>query len=44
MSLWLPAGRVRGRDSRECGMDMYALLYLRWITNKDLLYHTGDST
>ena len=24
-------------------MDMYALLYLKWITNKDLLYSTGDS-
>ena len=24
-------------------MDMYTLLYLRWMTNKDLLYSTGDS-
>ena len=24
-------------------MDMYTLLYLKWITNKDLLYTTGDS-
>ena len=23
---------------REFGMDMYTLLYLKWITNKDLLY------
>jgi len=28
---------------REFGMDMHALLYLKWITNKDLLYTTGDS-
>ena len=21
---------------QECGMDMYTLLYLKWITNKDL--------
>ena len=28
---------------REFGMDMYTLLYLKWITNKDLLYTTGDS-
>ena len=28
---------------REFGMDMYTLLYLRWITNKDLLYSTGNS-
>ena len=24
-------------------MDMYTLLYLKWITNKDLLCSTGDS-
>jgi len=24
-------------------MDMYTLLYLKWITNKDLLYSTGIS-
>ena len=24
-------------------MDMYALLYFKWITNKDLLYSTGNS-
>ena len=23
--------------------DVYTLLYLKWITNKDLLYHTGNS-
>ena len=28
----------------EIGMDMYTLLYLKWITNKDLLYSTGSST
>ena len=22
---------------RECGMDLYTLDYLKWITNKDLL-------
>ena len=27
----------------EFGMDMYTLLYLKWITNKDLLYSTGNS-
>ena len=25
------------------GMDMYTLLYFKWITNKDLLYSTGNS-
>ena len=24
-------------------MDMYTLLYLKWIANKDLLYSTGNS-
>ena len=28
---------------REFGMNMYTLLYLKWITNKDLLYCTGNS-
>ena len=27
----------------EFGMDMYTLLCLKWITNKDLLYSTGNS-
>ena len=27
----------------EFGMDMYTLLYLKEITNKDLLYSTWDS-
>ena len=29
---------------REFGIDIYTLLYLKWITNKDLLYITGNST
>ena len=32
------------RMVREFGMDMYTLLYLKLITNKDLLYSTGNST
>ena len=28
---------------REFGIDMDTLLYLKWITNKDLLYSTGNS-
>ena len=27
----------------EFGVDVYTLLYLKWITNKDLLYSTGHS-
>ena len=28
---------------RQLGMDMYTLLYLKWITNKDLLSSTRNS-
>ena len=28
---------------RVFGIDMYTLLYLKWITNKDLLYSTENS-
>ena len=28
---------------REFGIDIYTLLYLIWITSKDLLYSTGNS-
>lgn len=34
-------GKDGGRD-RESGMDIHTLLYLKWITNKDLLYSTGN--
>ena len=27
----------------EFGVDVYTVLYLKWITNKDLLYSTGNS-
>ena len=29
--------------TRDLGTDMYTLLYLKQITNKDLLYHTRNS-
>ena len=29
-----------GRIVREFGIDMYTLLFLKWITDKDLLYST----
>ena len=28
---------------RNLGMDVYTLLYLKWVTNKDLLDSTGNS-
>ena len=35
---------VRGEGIvRDLGMDMHTLLYLKRITNKDLLYVTGNS-
>ena len=32
------------REFREFGKVMYILLYSKWITNKDLLYNTWNST
>jgi len=29
--------------ARDLGVDMYTLLCLKWIANKDLLYSTGNS-
>ena len=37
----VPGGRMGERIVREFGMDMCTLLYLKWITNKDLLYTQG---
>ena len=34
-------GRGEG-ITRKFGMDLYTLLYLKWITPKDLLYSTGN--
>ena len=31
-----------GVRDRQFGMDVYTLLYLKRITNKDLLYSTGN--
>ena len=36
-------GKVGGGINWEFGTDMYTLLYLKYITNKDLLYSTGNS-
>ena len=43
MNFWLPGGRVGGKEVWEFEIDLYTLLYLKWITNKDLLYSTGNS-
>ena len=31
------------RIAKEFGMNMYTLLYIKWITNKDLLYSRWSS-
>ena len=43
MNLWLPEGKDQEGIVREFGVDMYTLLYLKQITNKALLYSTGNS-
>ena len=35
--------RMAERVVREFGMVMYTLLYLKWITNKDLLHSPWNS-
>ena len=42
-SLWLLSGRVGGGIVIEFEMNIYVLLYLKWMTNKDLLYSKGNS-
>ena len=34
----------RGGVNQKMGIDIYTLLYTKQITNKDLLYSTGNST
>ena len=36
-------GRMEEGTVREFGINMYTLLYLKWITNKDLLYSSENS-
>ena len=39
MNLWLLGEGI----VRELGIDIYTLLYLKWITNKFLWYSIGNS-
>ena len=39
-NLWLPKGK--GGINQELGIKIYTLLYIKYITNKDLLYSTGN--
>ena len=36
-------GVRRGGINWEIKIDIYTLLYIKWIINKNLLYHTGIS-
>ena len=39
----MPAGEGRGKETvGEFAMNMYTLLRLNWVTNKVLLYSTGN--
>ena len=39
----VPREVAGGGIVREFGMDLYTLLYFKWITNKDLLYNIWNS-
>ena len=41
--LMVARGGIMGGRDREFGINMYTLLYLEWITNKDLLCSTWNS-
>ena len=36
-------GESEGGINWEIGIDIHMLLYIKWITNRYLLYSTGDS-
>ena len=38
MNLWLSGEKGGGQEYCEFGIGMYTLIYLKQITNKDLLY------
>ena len=39
----ITGGKGGGGMNWEIGIDIYTLLYIKQITNKDLLYSTGNS-
>ena len=43
-NLWLPGGKAWGKGIvRQFSTNMKTLLHLKWITNKVLVYSTGNS-
>ena len=43
-NLWLPKGSGKERINWEIGMDIYTLLHIKQVTNKDLLQSIGNFT
>ena len=43
ISLWWLGEGWREGIVREFGIDIYTLIYFKWITNKNLLYSTWNS-
>ena len=44
-NIWLPKGKPWERGINwEDGIDKHTLLYIEYMTNKDLMYKTGRST
>ena len=49
-NVWTPRGESGGVGGGsggmhwEIGIDMYTLMCIKWMTNKNLLYSTGNST
>ena len=43
MNFWFLAGGVQKGIVREFEINMYTLLYFKWITKKGLLYSTENS-
>ena len=43
-NVWTPRGERGGGINWEIGIEIYTLIRIKWITNENLLYSTGNST
>ena len=43
-NLWLPRGKGGRGINKEFRINIYALLFIKQVTDKDLLYNTRDFT
>ena len=41
-NLWLPRRKGRGGINQEVEINIYIILYIKQITNKELLHNTGN--